>query len=82
MSLFSVQQATDAEGRALLDEPLRGEPKVGALEGVRVVKFKAGPQQCLLAYRFHSKPNVVEVLDVGVHEDFYRGLQGYLDAKR
>lgn len=55
-----------------MGNPLLGEPKTGALKGVRVVKFKAGPHQYLLAYQFFSKPNVIEVLDVGVHENFYR----------
>jgi hypothetical protein len=45
------------------------------------VKFKVGPQQYLLAYRFIVKRNVVEMLDVGVHENFYRDLQQYLEAR-
>jgi len=76
-----VQVETDAQVKAILDDPFIGEPKVGALRGVRVVKFKVGPQQYLLAYRFFSRPNVVEVIDVGPHENFYRGLQRYLDAR-
>lgn len=76
----AVQLAVDAEVQKLLGDPLTGDPKVGALKGVRVVKFKVGPQQYLLAYRFVSKTNVVEMLDVGVHENFYRDLQRYLEA--
>jgi mRNA-degrading endonuclease RelE of RelBE toxin-antitoxin system len=59
-----VQDAVDEQVRGLLDNPLLGEPKVGILKGVRVVKFKVGPHQYLLAYQFFSKPNVIEVLDV------------------
>lgn len=77
----AVQTAIDDQVRSLLDDPLLGEPKVGALKGVRVVKFKVGPHQYLLAYQFLSKPNAIEVLDVGVHENFYRGLEGYLKSK-
>ena len=73
-----VQLALDAEVKKLVGDPMAGEPKVGALKGVRVVKFKVGPQQYLLAYRFLTKPNVVEILDVGVHENFYRDLQRHL----
>ena len=58
-----------------------GVPKVGALKGVRVVKFKLGPQQLLLAYQFDEKRNVVEILDVGPHENFCRDLQDYLSAR-
>ena len=52
----AVQMETDAQIRQVLEDPLRGEPKVGALRGVRVVKFKVGPQQGLLVYRFHASP--------------------------
>ena len=58
-----------------------GEPKVGALKGVRVVKVKVGSQQLLLAYQFDPKRNVIEVLDAGPPENFYRDLQKYLDAR-
>jgi hypothetical protein len=77
----AVQLAVDAEIKKLVAEPMAGEPKVGALKGVRVVKFKVGPQQYLLAYRFIPRSNVVEMLDVGVHENFYRDLQRYLEAR-
>lgn len=76
-----VQVETDARVKAILGDPFIGEPKVGALRGLRVVKFKVGPQQYLLAYRFFLRPNVVEVIDVGPHENFYRDLQRYLDAR-
>ncbi len=77
----SAQLAVDDAVKGLLADPLAGEPKVGALKGVRVVKFKVGAQQLLLAYQFDTKQNVIEVLDVGPHENFYRELQKYLDAR-
>lgn len=64
-----------------MEAPLSGQPKTGALKGVRVVKFKVGPGQLLLAYQFDSKRNVIEVLDVGPHENFYRDLQRYLNTR-
>ena len=42
------------------------------------MKFKVGPQQLLLAYHFDSRRNVVQLLDVSPHENFYRDLQRYL----
>ncbi len=80
-SLEAVQEEIDAQVRGLIENPLRGEPKAGALKGVRVAKFKINVQQYLLAYRFFAKPNVIELLDVGLHENFYRDLQKYLDAR-
>ena len=74
-----IQQEIDAQVRAILADPLIGDPKAGPLRGVRV--FKVGRQQDLLAYRFFPKPNVVEVLDIGPHENFYRDLNKYLDAR-
>ncbi len=73
-----VQAEVDSQIKALMDNPLVGEMKKGALKGVRVVKFKADDRQYLLAYYFHAKPNIIEALDVAVHENFYRDLEGYL----
>lgn len=74
----AAQTEVDTHVKALLDDPLKGEMKKGALRGVRVVKFKTDDRQYLLAYLFYAKPNVIEVLGVGVHENFYRDLQNYL----
>ena len=76
-----AQLAIDEAVRGIIEDPLSGEPKVGALKGVRVTKFKVGPTQLLLAYQFDAKKNVIEVLDVGPHENFYRDLQRYLDTR-
>lgn len=77
----AVQTEVDNQVKALLDDPLKGEMKKGALKGVRVRKFNAENQQYLLAYYFFLKPNVIEILDVGVHENFYKGLEGYLEDR-
>ena len=76
-----AQLQIDEAVHGLLADPLSGEPKTGALKGVRVIKFKVGPQQLLLAYQFDAKRKMIEVLDVGPHENFYRELQKYLDAR-
>ena len=67
--------------REIIASPLAGEPKTGSLKDVRVIKFKAGPLQLLLAYQFDEKRNVIEVLNVGPHENFYRDLQNYQDSR-
>ena len=77
----TAQEEVDAQVRRLIENPLLGEPKVGALKGVRVVKFKVEVHQYLLAYQFFPNQNVIEVLDVGVHENFYRDLQAYLTRR-
>lgn len=75
------QLALDEEVKKIVENPLVGEIKTGALKGVRVLKFKLGPLQLLLAYEFNERRNVVEVLDVGPHENFYRDLEGYLKER-
>jgi len=77
----AAQLAVDEAVRGIMADPLSGEAKTGALKGVRVVKFKVQTQQLLVAYQFDAKRNVIEVLDVGPHENFYRELQKYLDAR-
>jgi mRNA-degrading endonuclease RelE of RelBE toxin-antitoxin system len=75
------QLALDDEVRKIVDNPLIGELKMGALKGVRVLKFKLGPLQLLLAYEFDGRRNLVELLDVGPHENFYRDLESYLKER-
>ena len=66
----------------MVKNPLIGDPKVGALKGVRVVKFQVdGGLELLLAYQFNTRRHVIELLDVGPHENFYRDLQKYLNAR-
>jgi len=74
----AVQTEVDNQVKVLLDDPLKGEMKKGTLKGVRVKKFNGENRQYLLAYYFFPKLNVIEMLDVGVHENFYTGLEGYL----
>ncbi len=77
----AAQKKVDAEVKRLIENPLLGDPKVGALKGVRVVKFKVEVHQYLLAYQFFPKQNVIQILDVGIHENFYRDLQSYLNKR-
>ena len=76
-----AQLAVDDAVRGIVEDPLSGEAKSGPLKNVRVVKFKVGPQQILLAYIFNAKANVIEVWAVGPHENFYKDLKDHLDAR-
>ena len=76
-----VQLLIDEVVKDVVAEPLSGEQKTGALKAVRVVKFKVGAQQLLLAYTFIAKTQTLEMLDVGSHQNFYRELTQYLDAR-
>jgi hypothetical protein len=59
----TAQLEVDEVVKRIITDPLVGEPKVGALKGVRVVKFKIQTLQLLLAYQFEAKRNIIEVLD-------------------
>lgn len=76
------QLALDDEVKAIVDKPLIGEQKTGALSAVRVHKFKVDRQEFLLAYQFNEKRNVIELLDLGTHENYYRDLQDYLRERK
>ena len=73
-----VQKAVDDTVTSIMKNPMLGDPKKGALKGVRVEKFKAANQQWLLAFQFNEKDNMIELLDIGSHENFYRDLEAYL----
>ena len=75
------QLAVDAQVKKIVENPLAGAMKKGTLKGVRVLKFKLGPLQLLLAYEFNERRNVVEPLDVGPHENFYRDLESYMKGR-
>lgn len=79
--LPSAQLALDEAVREVMNQPLVGELKKGALRDVRIHKFKAGNLPLLFAYKFDAKRNVIEAWAVGPHENFYRDLQKYLDAR-
>ena len=76
-----AQVAVDDAIREIAKDPFVGEAKTGQLAGMRVYKFKVGPQLMLLAYRFDAKANTIEAWAIGPHENFYKDLQNYRDAR-
>jgi mRNA interferase RelE/StbE len=63
----------DDEVRRICEAPETGEVKKGDLTGVFVHKFKVRDRLFLLAYEFDEKE--ILLLDLGVHENFYRDLK-------
>lgn len=62
--------------RALIENPVLGEPKKGDLAFLRVYKFKMAKQLTLLGYSYQDEAVVLELIAFGTHENFYR------DAKK
>ena len=70
--------APDAAVQAAANDPALGEEKRGDLSGVFVHKFKINKQETLLAYRLQPDklaPEVLVLLAVGPHENFYAQLK-------
>lgn len=64
----------DAAVKAVANDPVMGEAKVGDLAGIRVFKFRLANQLCLLSYRVIDE-GTIKLLTVGFHENFYRDLK-------
>jgi len=61
--------------KALMEDPLLGEMKVGDLAGIRVHKFRMNRQLTLLAYVYAEEILTLTLLTLGTHENFYRDLK-------
>lgn len=64
-----------------MDNPEIGREKRGVLMGVFVHKFKINAVQYLLAYRFQGK-EVLELVMIGPHENYYRELEKYIKDRK
>jgi len=64
--------------RRILDNPLIGEQKKGALSFVKVHKFKIHHQLYLLAYEQDSTNKIIYLYAIATHENFYDNLQNYI----
>jgi hypothetical protein len=69
----SLQKKLDDAVRKIAADPAIGQEKRGDLAGVRVHKFKSGPQEYLLAYE--ARGETLFLYAWGVHENFYRDLK-------
>ena len=69
----------DGEIRKILADPGVGNEKKGDLRGIFVFKFKIKTDQYLLAYRI--KDNMLELITLGSHENYYRNLKKYVKIK-
>ncbi|ODN41398.1 type II toxin-antitoxin system RelE/ParE family toxin [Piscirickettsia litoralis] len=61
--------------RELMGNPSLGESKTGNLTGVLVYKFRMVKQETLLAYTFDAYSQVLTLMSLGSHENFYRDLK-------
>ncbi len=69
----TLQLRLDQAVLQVVANPDCGQAKKGDLAGISVYKFKAGPQQYLVAYSVELEE--LFLLAWGVHENFYRNLK-------
>jgi mRNA-degrading endonuclease RelE of RelBE toxin-antitoxin system len=72
----SEKYSLDREIKKIAEDPRVGEEKKGDLRGVFVHKFKLKAIQYLLSYR--KVGGDLELVMIGVHENYYRDLKQYL----
>jgi len=75
----SAKTVLDDQIRKIVENPDCGEEKKGDLRGVFVHKFKISAAQYLLAYR--KTAEILELIMLGPHENYYRDLKGYLKTR-
>lgn len=65
----------DEAVRTIMDAPQLGQQKKGELSEVRVYKFKMTNLLTLLAYTWEPELDLLTLLKLGTHENFYRDLK-------
>jgi mRNA-degrading endonuclease RelE of RelBE toxin-antitoxin system len=75
------KQVLDQQVRAILSNPKIGQEKRGELRGIFVHKFKIHTTQYLLAYRIKEN-EILELIMIGPHENYYRDLEKYTKERK
>jgi len=65
----------DLAVKELMANPNIGEQNKGDLAFLRVHKFKMNKQLTLLGYSFDDGALILELITLGLHENFYRDLK-------
>ena len=73
------KKVLDKQVLKIAENPSVGTEKKGDLRGVYIHKFKIKTTQYLLSYRFVRTD--MELIMIGVHENYYRDLKNYLKAR-
>jgi len=69
------KQDLDNAIKSLIANPLLGQQKKGDLAYLRVFKFKMVKQLTLLGYSYVDGEVILELLNIGSHENFYRDMK-------
>lgn len=79
--MFSKQEkeTLDEEIKKIAENQLIGEEKKGDLRCVYIYKFNIKTIQYLLSYKMTK--DVLELIMIGPHENYYRDLKSYLKRR-
>ena len=69
------KQTLNKAVRALTRHPEAGSLKKGDLANLRVYKYKDSGRQYLLGYSYDAKDQVIALVAIGPHENFYRDIK-------
>ena len=69
----------DEEIKKIIKDPTVSIEKKGDLKGIFVHKFKVNVSLYLLSYR--SVAEGIELITIGLHENYYRNLESYLKKR-
>ena len=75
-SPVALQIEMDNQIKQIMENPALGYLKKGALQGIRVHKFKYKTQLYLLSYEI--KNDTLCLYLIGTHENYYKKLQKFL----
>jgi len=64
--------------KLIINDPESGDLKSGDLAHVRVLKFKVDAHLYLLAYQYDVAINLLYLLALGEHENFYNKLKNHI----
>ncbi len=69
------KKALDAAVKTILKNPEISPLKKGDLSTLRVYKYKLHGSQVLLGYCYNEQEELVNLVSVGSHENFYRDVK-------
>ncbi len=71
---LNQKQALDDAVRLVMKNPEAGTLKKGDLAHLRVYKYKTSGQQYLLGYSYDTEHQIIALVAIGPHENFYRDI--------
>lgn len=69
------KHALDEAVKMIVQSPEISLLKTGDLSGLRVCKYKLHGAQMLLGYYYDEQEQIINLVSIGPHENFYRDLK-------